>query len=130
MAANGKIIAIANTCDELPGVLRVLDAFGADADRLLIAGDGAVAAIAPGDIFVRLLSDYAPAEDIQRKAVEWIDDWSDRTVLGDCSFKELLICKDVSFWWHFLPVLFPDVMRCMQYVDLYTALYSTEAPAP
>ncbi len=129
MAANEKIIAIANTCDELPGVLRVLDAYGADADRLLIVGDGAVAAVAPDDISVRLLSDYAPAEDIQRKAVEWIDDWSDGTVLGDRSFKELLICKDVSLWWHFLPVLFPDVMRCMQYVDLYKALYSTEAPA-
>jgi hypothetical protein len=129
VAANEKIIAIANTSDELPGVLRVLDACGADVDRLLIAGDGAVAAVAPDDISVRLLSDYAPAEDVQRKAVEWIDDWSDGTVLGDRSFKELLICKEVSLWWHFLPVLFPDVMRCMQYVDLYKALYSAEAPA-
>jgi hypothetical protein len=129
VAVNEKIIAIANTSDELPGVLRVLDACGADVDRLLIAGDGAVAAVAPDHISVRLLSDYAPAEDVQRKAVEWIDDWSDGTVLGDRSFKELLICKEVSLWWHFLPVLFPDVMRCMQYVDLYKALYSAEAPA-
>ena len=129
MAANEKIIAIANTSDELPGILRALYACGAAADRLLIAGDGAVAAAVADDIPVRLLSDYVPAEDIQRKAVEWIDDWSDAPVLGDCSFKELLICKEVSLWWHFLPVLFPDVMRCMQYVDLYKALYSAEAPA-
>jgi hypothetical protein len=129
VAVNAKIIGIANAVDELPGVVRALQAYGESADRLLVVADGGIAAVVPGDIRVRLLSDYAPTEDVQRKAVEWIDDWSDAPVLGDRSFKELLVGKDVSLWWYFLPVLFPDVMRCMQYVDIYKALYLAEAPA-
>jgi hypothetical protein len=124
-----KIIGIVNTRDDLAGILRD-SRFGADngSEHLIVAGDGGLAEAVPTHIPVQLLSHYAPAGDIQREAVQWIDEWSDRSVLGGASLKEQLAYEDVSLWWFFLPVLFPDVMRCMQYVNSYINLFAAEAP--
>jgi hypothetical protein len=44
------------------------------------------------------------------------------------SFKELFSYQDLSLWWFFLPVIFPDFMRSMQYIDLYDSVYTREKP--
>ncbi|MDP6700947.1 MAG: hypothetical protein QGH25_14955, partial [Candidatus Latescibacteria bacterium] len=126
----GKILGIANSRSELAAVLRAMEGVGGDrAERLLVAGDSATAAAVPEGVQVRVLGDYPLEGDVQRKAILWLDDWSDEPLAEGLSFKEELACGDVSLWWFFLPVIFPDVMRCMQYVEQYRAVYAAEAPA-
>lgn len=124
-----KIVGIANSSDELPGVLQALELrAGAGLEPLLVAGDGAVADGVPKHIPVCLLSEYGPIDDVQKNAVLWLDEWSDAPIMGSPSFKALLAYKEISLWWFLLPVLFPDIMRCMQYIDRYNALFTAEDP--
>jgi len=124
-----KIVGIVNAVHELSNVLRAIESLGEGQGQcLLVVGDGAVADMVPAHISVKMLNEYTPQEDIQKKSVLWLDDWSEKPLVNGHSFKELFSYKDLSLWWFFLPVIFPDVMRCIQYIDLYRAVYTREKP--
>ena len=125
---NKKIIGIAHSRDELPLVLDALAAQDDGRDSVLVAWDGAVADATPAHVQVRLASEFALPDNVQKEAVLWIDHWSDAPLVGGRSFKESLVTGGTSLWWFFLPVLYPDIMRCMQYVDFYRSLYESENP--
>lgn len=124
-----KIVGIVNAVHELSSVMHVLESLDeGQGECLLVVGDGAVADMVPARIPVKILNEYTPQEDIQKKAVLWLDDWSEKPLVNGHSFKELFSYKDLSLWWFFLPVIFPDVMRCMRYIDLFSAVYTREKP--
>ena len=55
--------------------------------------------------------------DLRKKVLLWIEEWSEKAVGDAASLKSLLEYKDFSLWWFALPVLFPDVLRCVQYIE-------------
>ena len=123
-----KILGIVHAIEELPEVLRAMQAAGGE--QLLVVGDRRIAAAATAaQCPIRVLDYYASSEDMQKKAVSWIDEWSDSVISGGLSLKEALGYKNFSLWWFFLPVIFPDAMRCLQYVELYKAVFAAEQPS-
>ena len=79
----------------------------------------------------RNIQDYAGGEyerELRKKVVLWIDEWAEKRPGNGPSFKEFLRLGDYSLWWFALPVLFPDVLRCVQYVDLVYEVVRRESP--
>ena len=61
-------------------------------------------------------------KELRKKVVFWIENWADSTNGVRESIKSLLVYRDFSLWWFALPVLFPDVFRCIQYVEAIETL--------
>jgi hypothetical protein len=79
-----------------------------------------------------LLHDYMEESEngeLRKLAVEWIDSWSDGQVRQGGSLKETLCLEGASLWWFALPVLFPDVLRCIQHIEAFRAVVRSESPA-
>ena len=79
----------------------------------------------------RNIQDYAGGEyerELRKKVVLWIDEWAEKRPGNGQSLKEFLRLRDFSLWWFALPVLFPDVLRCVQYVDLIYEVMRRESP--
>ena len=104
-----KIVGIVNKLHELAHVIRVLESIeGGQVERLLVVGDGTIADLVPEHIPVKLLSEYTSGEDIQKKAVIWLDDWSENSLMDGHSFKELFSYQDLSlFGGFFCQLSFP-----------------------
>ena len=69
----GKILGIVHEIEELPGVLQAME--GTGGEQLLVVGDRRIAAAAAARCPIRVLDHYASLDDVQKKAVSWIDEW-------------------------------------------------------
>lgn len=102
-------------------------------DVLYVAASAAVAEVARGcGCECRTFADYADQEstsDMRKVGVEWIDAWADGEFAGGRSFKESVMYRGVTLWWFMLPVIFPDLLRCLQTVEGFRAVLELERPA-
>ncbi len=75
-----------------------------------------------------LLFDFISTDvenELRKKVLFWIDQWSEKAVGQNKSIKSLLEYKDFSLWWFALPILFPDIERCVQYVEALECMLDT-----
>ncbi len=68
-------------------------------------------------------------EEIKKTATDWFDAWADQRVWNGRSYKEAVALEGVGAWWFILPVLIPDVLRCVQFVEGLLALIKKERPS-
>ncbi|MBI4489887.1 MAG: glycosyltransferase [Deltaproteobacteria bacterium] len=79
----------------------------------------------------RLLQDYTGVGsegDLRKQALLWIDSWADRPFAGQQAFKATVTYRNVSLWWFMLPVIFPDLLRCVHYVEKVQTVLAREKP--
>ena len=79
----------------------------------------------------RLVQDYVDQQgedEFKKQTIEWIDQWADAAIEGEKSVKEVATYSGVSLWWFMLPVIFPDLLRCIQYVEATRAILNVEKP--
>ena len=72
--------------------------------------------------------DLPEGEEIKKMAIDWLDDWVDRSRAEGGSYKELATVDGIGLWWFILPVLIPDVQRCIQLIEGVTAMLKVERP--
>ena len=124
----GRTMAFVGHADEIGPVVR---ACGANV-RFVASSEGVAGTIRALGLDCRALDDYgnpAGREEMRKACVEWLEDWSNRVVDGSgASFKEEVVYRGVSLWWFILPVIFPDVLRCMQYVAGFRTVLEREMP--
>ena len=79
----------------------------------------------------RSMQDYVDQQgenEFKKQTLEWIDQWADAASEGEKSVKEVAVYSGVSLWWFMLPVIFPDLLRCIQYVEATRAILNAEKP--
>jgi len=67
-------------------------------------------------------------EEIKKTATDWLDAWSDQREWDGRTYKEAVEIEGVGAWWFILPILIPDVLRCVQYAEELLALIKAEQP--
>lgn len=127
-----KILGMVNAPGEVSAILRACSKLSCGGDHVLtvVAPNQEVAAKVEreGDIGCRLLGEYAVPEELQKRALLWLDAWADRQGSDGRSLKEALWFERVSLWWFFLPLLAPDFLHCIQYVEAFEAVLDAEKP--
>lgn len=125
------IVFIGQQADVLPLLSIVRDKHEGEV-VLVAASTLLVEEIERNGMSCRSLSSYLPLErdeEIKKTAVDWFDAWGDQCQWDGRSYKEAVELEGVGAWWFLLPVLIPDVLRCIQYVEELLALIKTERPA-
>jgi hypothetical protein len=123
-----KILGLVNAPGEAASILRTCAALNTGGHTLvLVALNQEIAAGLAREGECRLLREYPVPEDFQRRALQWLDAWAERPV-GGRSLKESLWHEGVSLWWFFLPLLAPDLLHCLQYIEAFEAVLDAEKP--
>ena len=65
--------------------------------------------------------------EIKRQAVVWLEEWTAAPLAGP-SLRQRLIVDDVNLWWFMLPVLFPDLLRCIYFIEAIVSVVEREQP--
>jgi hypothetical protein len=89
-----------------------------EAQSVWVAADGAMArALQARGVESKTFEAMDAGEgEIRRLALEWLDDWADEPLFDGLSIKAFARCREVTMWSFALPVLFPDVLRCIQMI--------------
>jgi hypothetical protein len=128
--SQGKTLAIITQLSDIRAVMRAADKY---VDLHFIATSKKLADLVEKQgRDCALLHDYIEESvngELRKLAVEWIDSWSDGQVRQGGSLKEAMRLEGVSLWWFALPVLFPDLLRCIQHIEAFRAVVRCEAPA-
>ncbi len=72
--------------------------------------------------------DLGDDEEIKKTATDWFDAWGGQCQWDGKSYKEAAELEGVGAWWFILPVLIPDVLRCIQFAEEVLALLEVERP--
>lgn len=74
-----------------------------------------------------LLQDFsAGGEELRKTALLWLHQWADHPLVDGKSIKQIATYEGKSLWWFMLPVIFPDFLRCVYFVERTWAVLAAE----
>ena len=124
-----KVVAFANQVSEVAVVLDRINSLARaeDIDPVVVCVDAEVKTIADQHAVARTIQlRESSVDNLQKQAVLWADTWASTGLGIGRSPKAELLYEGMSLWWLCLPVLYPDIQRCMKYVNAFTDVLKTE----
>jgi hypothetical protein len=127
----GDLVFIGQLGDIDP-LMRALCGRREDRDVIYVAANRALAEeVERRGLSCRSLDSYLELgndDEVKKIAIEWLDAWADKPMWNGRSYKEATALEGAGAWWFMLPVLFPDVLRCIQLAEGFGALIKVEHP--
>jgi glycosyltransferase involved in cell wall biosynthesis len=112
-------------------LMKTLAVEGKDGIVAVAVGSALTESVTSAQLPCRCLDEYLAipeGEEIRKTAIEWLDAWADQPGSDGLSYKERVGLDGIGLWWFMLPVLIPDVLRCVQFVEAITSMVQTEKP--
>ena len=128
--ADRTVVFFAQQSDVRP-IMKVLAKQGTGNVVAVAVGNALAEQVAQMRLPCRCLDEYLAlpdGEEIRKTAIEWLDAWADRPRMHGLSYKEIVALDGVGLWWFMLPVLIPDALRCVQFVEAIKAMVREEKP--